>query len=88
MFPSRQTLLCFLSASMHTRLYGMGLYPNGVRRNRYTTLSNPLAIRIQTTSEGGLTQFAFKLVQCVFCVDAINSKQCALVLSCRKALTL
>ena len=39
----------------------MGLRANGLWQNYYVSLSNLLAILIQTTSEGGLAQFAFNV---------------------------
>ena len=53
--------------------------------------SNPHAIRIQTTSEGGLTEFEFNLdwlnVNSVWIqLMRINSHSCTLFLSCGQAL--
>ena len=45
---------------MHTR-HGMGSCANGLLQNDHVSLSNPLAIHIQTTSEIELAQFAFNV---------------------------
>ena len=40
---------------------GMGLRANGLGQNHHISLSNPLAICIQTTSKGELAQFTFNV---------------------------